>query len=207
MEKTAIFSGLIGVIGFVLTIVVTVALSWGYVPFILGLFFMIIMVAWKPLFNMLAASKAVVGLQSLEGVEKLNKITAIVESHEGGRTIHDGAPKYVKVLCEYLLEEGFSGLHNYRPKNFMVFEPYGIFMMEVEESPQWNRPRFYALLGLSGPNASTHMGTIYKHNWNEAVDYISQLGSIGMVNAKLMEVRQPILRAAMANAMQPMMPG
>jgi hypothetical protein len=111
--------------------------------------------------------------------------------------ILDGAPTYIQILKYYLNYSGITGLNDYTPKNYKTFEPMGVFMMEIEPDPRWDRPRLYAILSLAGNAPGTLTDVFYAPNWDEAVDAITEEANRGIRTSKLMEVRTPAIKKAL----------
>ena len=197
MDALAIASGGIGILGFVFSIIVA-GMTGSWVPFALGLGFGTVMVLWKYVLNELTrkttTTQAITYLQTIQGKEQIDMMRDICETMYGGRKIMDGDETYIELLKRYLSIKGVPGLHNYRPENYIVLEPYGIFVMEVDDDPKWDRKRFYAILSTSGENAGLSIGAIHAPNFEKAIDKIAEMGSLGLLNAKFMEVKSPIMR-------------
>lgn len=204
MDKIAVFSGALGIVAFLFSIVISLATA-SYVPFVIGLLALIVSLLWKYVLNELTRkqtlTEATQYLESMQGKEKIEEMRAILEAFEGDRRVYDGAELYTKLLKYYLNKTGIIIPDTYYPKNSKVFEPYGLFLMEVEEDLYHNRPRMYAMLSINGPHAGAYVGSFYAANWNQALGQVAEEGSMGLLPAKLMEVKSPIMKAALESSL------
>lgn len=204
MDKIAVFTGALGFVAFGFSIIISLA-TGSYWPFIIGLLGFIFSLVWKYALNEInqkqVISDATQYLESMQGKEKMEEMRELLQCFQADRRVYDGAEFYMKLLKYYLNQVGILVPETYFPKNFKVFEPYGIFLMEVEEDVLWNRPRMYAMLSINGPHAGSYIGSFYAPNWYQARDQVAEEGSMGLLPAKLMEVKSPIMKAALENSM------
>ena len=192
MDTIAVMSGGIGIVGFILMLIVAVG-TGSWVPFLAGTVFLVVMVGWKHLVNNLGQKKTLQDTASIikneEGKVRGDKLGEYISQYEGGRELYDGSDKYIRVLKHLLTMSGVHGIHDYRPRKFQLFEPYGIFLMEIEQDSKWDRDEpIYAMLCVSGPHAWEHIGNIKAYDWRHAVQYLLELGQTGMIPAKLQTI-------------------
>lgn len=210
MDLIAIISGVIGVIVFSITVVVA-AYSGSYYPLIFGFVFMAIAIAWRYLVLHFTEQQSKEATQAFvaeyEGKDKMAEMKELIEAFEGERPVQEGAELYIKTIKYYLSKVGVTGLTHYSPRNYQTFENYGLFIMEIEKDYIWHRPQMYAILSIAGPHAGKLIGQIYRANWDQVMDYIAEQGNIGLLPAKHMEIKSPLVKAAMENSMRQQLGG
>ena len=188
----------VGILVFISGIMVSL-LTQSVIPFVFTTLLGVLLIIGKPLFDSYNQGRnkaeAVNYMEQLYGAERIEQLKKKLEAKYAGRHIPDGAPFYIEVIKDELKIPDFT------PERYQTFEPYGIFMLELPENHLYDQKKTYVQLSITGHHAMQIIGCTPADSWDTAKDELLNDGQAGLVNAKYIEFRSPVLEQLMRRGM------